>query len=151
MTKLRIFALAFLLAAGSVTHSMGAAWVSADSKRHGELHATMDCSAYTGDPGGFCILESSNLAEITAGSKQFMDQAAGTPAGMLDSNVVFDAGRGDWAVGRCTLDLTTALGLCLFSDGTGPLAGFHARVNLSPAGGGKLFWDGTYSFSRERD
>jgi hypothetical protein len=60
----------------------------------------MDCSAYTGDAGDFCILESSNLDEIKVGSKQFMDQAAGTPAGMLDSNVVFDAGT-DWAVGRC--------------------------------------------------
>jgi hypothetical protein len=146
-----VFALAFVLAAGSVTYFTGAASVSADSKRHGELHATMDCSAYTGDAGDFCILESSNLYEIKVGSKQFMDQAAGTPAGMLDSNVVFDAGTGDWAVGRCTLDLTTALGLCTFSDGTGPLAGFHARVNLSPAGEGKLYWDGTYSFSGERD
>lgn len=145
-----VLALAFV-AAGFATHSMGGTSVSANSERHGDLHATMDCSAYIGDAGGFCILESSNIAEIAPGSKQFMDQAAGTPAGMLDSNVVFNAGTGDWAVGRCTVDLTTALGLCLFSDGTGSLAGFHARVNLSPAGEGKLYWDGTYSFSRERD
>jgi hypothetical protein len=148
-----IFAVALVLAAGFVTHSLttGAASVSAESERHGTLHATMDCSAYTGAAGGFCMLASSNLDEIKVGSKQFMDQAAGSPAGMLDSNIVFDAGTGDWAVGRCTLDLTTFLGLCTFSDGTGPLAGFHARVNLSPAGGGKLYWDGTYSFTRERD
>ena len=57
-------------------------------------------------------------------------------ASLDTSNVVFDAGSGDWAVGRCTLDFSTGLGLCTFSDGTGPLTGFHARVNLSPAGGG---------------
>ena len=39
------------------------------------------------------------------------------PAGMLDSNVVLDAGNGNRAVGRCTLDLVTGLGLCTFSDG----------------------------------
>jgi hypothetical protein len=140
-----------LLALAAITVAMmsRAAQASAQDERHGELHATMDCSAYTGVAGGFCVLASSNLNEIKVGSKQYMDQAAGTPAGILDSNVVFDAGSGDWAVGRCTLDLTTALGLCTFSGGTGPLTGFHARVNLSPLGGGVLNWDGTYSFDPE--
>ena len=103
-----IFALALVLAAGFVTHSltMGAAPVAASDERHGELHATMDCSAYTGAAGGVCILASSNLDEIKAGSKQYMDQAAGTPPGMLDSNVVFVAGSGDWAIGRCTLEFS---------------------------------------------
>jgi hypothetical protein len=148
-----IFALALVLAAGFVTHSLttGTTSVLAFDERNGQLHATMDCSAYTGAAGGFCVLASSNLDEIKVGSKQYMDQAAGSPPGILDSNVVFVAGTGDWAVGRCTLDLTTFLGLCTFSDGTGPLAGFHARVNLSPAGGGILSWNGTYRFSREHD
>src|SRR5579864_3551634 len=86
-----IFALALVLASGFVTQSLttGVASVSADSERHGALHATMDCSAYTGTAGGFCVLASSDLAEIKAGSKQYMDQAAGSPPGMLDSNVVF--------------------------------------------------------------
>ena len=69
-----------------------------------------------------------------------------TPAGMLDSNVVLDAGDGDRAVGRCTLDATTGLGLCTFSDGTGRFAGFNARVDV--AGDGINWrWEGSYSLS----
>ena len=72
---------------------------------------------------------------------------------MLDSNVVLYAGSGDWAVGRCTLDLSTTLGLCTFSDGTGDLTGFTARVNVSPVSppdGVDIQWDGTYSFDPPR-
>jgi hypothetical protein len=70
---------------------------------------------------------------------------------MLDSNVVLDAGNGDRAVGRCTLDLVSGLGLCTFSDGTGRLAGFHARVDVSALGGKQWAWDGTYRFRSEHD
>ena len=148
-----IFALALVLAAGLVTHSLttGTTSVLAFNERNGQLHATMDCSAYTGAAGGFCVLASSNLDEIKVGSKQYMDQAAGSPPGILDSNVVFVAGAGDWAVGRCTLDLTTFLGLCTFSDGTGRLTGFHARIDVSPTGGPEFRWDGTYSIRPEPD
>ncbi len=48
----------------------------------------------------------------------------------LDSNVVLDAVTGNRAVGRCTLDFQTFLGLCTFSDGTGKFAGFEARVDV---------------------
>ena len=70
---------------------------------------------------------------------------------MLDSNIVLDAGDGNRAVGHCTLDLVTRLGLCTFSDGTGELAGFHARVDVSHLGGRDWAWDGTYSFRPEAD
>ena len=76
-------------------------------------------------------------------------QAAGVPAGLLDSNVVLDAGDGNRAVGRCTLDLATRLGLCTFSDGTGQLAGFQARVDVSYVSGFDWDWNGTYSFDRD--
>ena len=87
-TMTTVLALAVVLAAGFVvlpgSLATGAASVSADSERHGELHATMDCSAYKGDVGGFCVLASSNLNEIKVGSKQYMDQGGrGTPAGIL--------------------------------------------------------------------
>jgi hypothetical protein len=127
----------------------GAASVSASSKRHGDLHVTKECSADNGNPGDYCTITSSNLAEINIGSKVFYDQAAGIPTGLLDSNVVLDAGTGNRAVGRCTLDRTTALGLCTFSDGTGQFAGFHARVEVDCTSGCR--WDGTYSFSRAQD
>jgi hypothetical protein len=115
----------------------------------GQLHVTKNCSEYTGAAGSFCTITSSNLAVLKVGTKVFYDQAAGIPTGMLDSNVVLYAGTGDWAVGRCTLDMSTTLGLCTFSDGTGDFAGFSARVDVSPfppPDAVDIHWDGTYSF-----
>ena len=127
--------------------------VSARSARSGRLHVTKQCSdpLYTGAAGDRCTITSSTLPEIKFGSKVFYDQAAGIPTGMLDSNVVLDAGAGNRAVGRCTLDLTTYLGLCTFSDGTGQFEGFSARVNVSPDPKGFFHWDGTYRFRPEPD
>jgi hypothetical protein len=139
---------ALILALGT-----GAASISASerNRKHRQLHATKNCKDYTGAAGSFCTITSSSLPEIKVGSKVIYDQAAGIPEGMLDSNIVLDAGDGNRAVGRCTLDLVTRLGLCTFSDGTGELAGFHARVDVSHLGGRDWAWDGTYSFRREAD
>lgn len=125
----------------------GAVSVSASSDRDGELHVTKECSQYTGLAGSFCTITSANIAEIRVGSKVFYDQPDGVPQGMLDSNVVLDAGRGNRAVGRCTLDDTTNLGLCTFTDGTGQFTGFHARVKVDCTS--VCRWDGTYSFGSE--
>ena len=149
-----IFALALLLVAGIVTLSLstGVPSVAASpDRKQGPLHVTKECSAYTGLAGQFCTFTSSNLAAIKVGSKIFYDQAAGTPAGLLDSNVVIDAGDGNRAFGRCTLVLSTHVGLCTFSDGTGDFAGFHARVDVAPVGLPNFSWDGTYSFTPEND
>jgi hypothetical protein len=124
---------------------------SASDERNGQLHVTKDCAANTGLPGSHCTIASSNLPEIPAGSNIYYDQALGIPTGLLDSNVVLDAGHGDRALGRCTLDLATGLGLCTFSDGTGRLAGFTARVNVSFLGGTLWAWNGTYRFRPEPD
>jgi hypothetical protein len=144
-----------MLVAGfaALSLSAGVASVSASerNRRHRELHATKECSQYTGAAGSFCTITSSNLPEIKVGSRVIYDQAAGIPAGVLDSNVVLDAGDGDRALGRCTLDFATGLGLCTFSDGTGRFTGFHARVDVSHLGGRDWAWDGTYSFRPERD
>jgi hypothetical protein len=135
------------LAAGLVAAAlpMSAAFVSASSGRKGDLHVTKECSAYTGLAGQFCTIIESNLKAIPKGSRVFYDQAAGIPAGLLDSNVVLDAGHGNRAVGRCTLDLTSYLGVCTFSAGTGQLAGFHASVDVSFRDG-VFDWDGSYRF-----
>jgi hypothetical protein len=150
-TTTSIFAL--MLVAGFVTLtaalSTGVASVSASSERKGQLHVTKECSQNTGVPGSFCTFTSSNLAQIKVGSRVYYDQAAGIPTGLLDSNVVLDAGNGNGAVGRCTLDLTTGLGLCTFSDGTGQFAGFQARVDVDCTS--ECRWDGPYSFSRRPD
>ena len=127
--------------------SGGAASVSA-AAQNGQLHLAKECSQYTGAPGGFCTFTSSNLAQIRVASRVYYSQAPGTPPG-LDSNVVLDdmTGLGNRAVGRCTLDFQTFLGLCTFSDGTGDFAGFEARVDVDcRPSGSPCTWDGTYSF-----
>ena len=119
----------------------------ASDGRSGEVHIIKNCNNYTGMAGSHCTIASSNLAEIPAGTTVFYDQAAGTPAGMLDSNVVLSVKTGDWAVGRCTLDLSTGLGLCTFTDGVGSLAGLKARFAVAPTGGNNFSWDGPYHFA----
>ena len=119
--------------------------VSAQSTQSGALHVTKECSQDKGNAGDFCTITSTNLDQIAVGAKVFYDQAAGVPTGLLDSNVVLDAGNGDRAIGHCTLDLNTGLGLCNFSDGTGQFAGFNARVNVTCTM--QCSWDGTYSFN----
>ena len=111
---------------------------------NGDIHVTKECSQDHGLAGDFCTITSSDLPQITVGSKVYYDQAGNVPAGMLDSNVLLDAGSGNRAVGRCTLDLNTALGLCTFVDGTGQLAGFRARVAVDCTAGCR--WDGSYRF-----
>ena len=123
--------------------------VLASDGKSGSLHATKNCAEYTGLSGDHCTIASSDLAEIAVGSKIYYDQAAGIPTGLLDSNVVLDAGSGNRAVGRCTLDLSTGLGLCTFSNGLGRLAGFTDEVKVSCLGGPVCSVDGTYRFNPE--
>lgn len=146
-----------LLMLAAMTLALKPKAVRAD-ERHGDLHLTKDCSAFTFGPGSYCTITDSNLSEITSGmngSKIYYDQptpvVGGLLEGGLDSNVVLYVDTGDWAVGRCTLDGITNLGLCTFSDGTGTLTGFHARVNVSSSNGFIYSLDGTYSFSPRND
>jgi len=148
---MKTFAFALMAVAGfavlTVGWDAGVASVSASSDKGRKLHVTKECSNYSGTAGSFCTITSSNLNELKVGSTVFYDQAAGIPAGLLDSNVVLDAGDGNRAVGRCTLELATGLGLCTFSDGTGEFAGFNARVRVTPPDDGENWhWEGTYSF-----
>jgi len=143
-----VCAAAVLLTSGGRTTSLLAAPKGDQHEDRGRrLRVTKECTQYTGAAGSFCTISSSNVPQIAVGSIVTYDQAAGIPAGMLDSNVVLDAGGGNRAVGRCTLDLSNGLGLCTFSDGTGTLAGFHARAKVSPPTDGvNWHWDGFYSF-----
>jgi hypothetical protein len=155
MTKLTNIPVRVLIggfAALILSLTTGAALVSADSARSGDLHLVKDCppTTATGLPGGYCTVTSSSLAEIKFGSKLIYDQGADFVHGFLDSNVVLDAGNGNKAIGRCTFDFTTGLGLCTFSDGMGQFTGFHARVNVvCPTEFCTV--NGDYSFSSERD
>jgi hypothetical protein len=136
---------------GALVLSTGAMSATGSSERGRKLHITKECSEYTGAAGDWCTVTVSNIGRLPVGSKVLYSQAAGVPENLLDSNVVLDAGDGNRAVGRCTLDLATGLGLCTFSEGTGQLAGFEARVDVTCPGGPDCDWDGTYSFNRGRD
>lgn len=135
------------LVAALVALTLGAASLSASSLRHRKLHVTKDCLGYTGEAGSFCTITSSNLPAIAVGSKVFYFQALVASTGLLDSNVVLDAGNGNRAVGRCTLDLVTNLALCTFTGGTGKFTGFQARVDGS-GDFANYHWDGTYNFKK---
>lgn len=139
------------LCAGALALSTGVVPLSASPEKGRKIHITKECSEYTGAAGDWCTVTVSNVGRLPVGTKILYSQAAGVPAGLLDSNVVIDAGDGNRAVGRCTLDLTTGLGLCTFYDGTGQLAGFEARVDVTCPPGPECDWDGTYGINRGRD
>jgi len=145
VTRVSLFALMPLV---GVAVLPGATAASESFAGSGFLKITKECTEYTGLAGSFCTITSSNVPAIPKGSKVIYGQAEGIWPGMLDSNVVLDAGKGNRAVGRCTLDLATGVGLCTFSDGTGRLAGFQARIDVSPpADGINWKWQGTYEFN----
>jgi hypothetical protein len=152
ITRIVAIAVVASFAALTLPLSIGVASVSASSGRTRKLHVTKECSEYFGAAGDWCTVTLSNLRRLPIGSRVLYSQAMGVPSGLLDSNVVLDAGDGSRAVGRCTLDLVTNLGLCTFSDGTGQLAGFQARVDVTCAADGIICdLEGTYSFNRGSD
>ena len=112
------------------------------------FHATKDCAGFTGLVGAFCTIRSSNVKAITVGSKIFYFQVASKTA--LDSDLAIYVGRGTLATGHCLLHFATGLGVCTISDGTGALAGFHARVRVTADSSiaNLWHWDGTYSFGQ---
>jgi hypothetical protein len=112
------------------------------------LHVTKDCSGYKGVAGNFCTIRSSNVKALKVGSKIFYLQACCKAA--LNSDTVLYAGAGSIAAGHCLLHYATGTGLCTFSDGTGTLAGFHARVRVTadPSIQNLWHWDGTYGFEK---
>lgn len=156
MTTTRVPLAILGLLAGVVALASGTNSVSA-SPRSGSLQVEKECSEYQGQPGQFCTITSSSLSEIAPGAKVVYTQPANIPVNMLDSNVLLDAGDGNRAIGRCTLDFATGRGLCTFSDGTGRFAGFQARIEVTPPGfdGDDWHWRGTYGFregvTRPRD
>jgi hypothetical protein len=112
------------------------------------FHATKDCSGFTGLVGAYCTIRSSNVKAVKAGSKIFYFQMVGKTA--LDSDMVVYVGPGTVATGHCLLHLAAGAGLCTISDGTGTLAGFHARVRVTADSSvpNLWHWDGTYRFNQ---
>jgi len=95
-TLTRIFVLPLVpIGALTLALSTGAASLSASGERSRPLHVTKECAGATVGAWEYCTITSSNLGRIKVGSRVYYDQAAGTPAGLLDSNVVLDAGDGN--------------------------------------------------------
>jgi hypothetical protein len=65
------------------------------------------------------------------GTVNYYTQAFGIIPNLIDSNVILDAGNGNRAIGRCTFDVATNTGVCIYTDGTGTLAGFSARLEIT--------------------
>ena len=115
--------------------------------RSGGLHTVKDCTNYfTSDT---CTITQSNLKEIEVGSVVHYLQKA-NPDFTVSSDVILDPPRpgNNRAFGHCNVNLVTGLGECVFSGGTGKFTFFHARVDVTPAGGPFFAWDGTYSYHR---
>lgn len=122
--------------------------LSSASPRSGDLHVTKVCpsSTFTGAPGSYCTITSSNVHAIEVDSRivYLQPDQLGAPVG---SDVVLDLpGPGNnKGFGNCSL----ASGVCTFSGGTGKFTWFHASVDVSANDDFSLwFWNGTYSFSR---
>ena len=153
MRSIRIIPSLVVALASTVMLLLTSSVALADAK-HRQLHVTKECPGdATGAPGGSCTITSSNLAlldgaQVLYGQPPYHRSDPNADPNFLDSNVVLDAVTGDRAVGRCTLDFETVRGLCTFSDGTGALAGFEARVDVSFVcdPGCHFRWDGTYGF-----
>ena len=111
---------------------------------------TKGCSTYTGLPGSYCTILSSDLKEIEAGSK--VVYAGSLVNGKLDSDLILNPpGPGNnIASGHVVLDLTTTppSGLVTFSGGTGQFTHFKATIAVTPLNPAARSWnwDGQFSF-----
>lgn len=113
------------------------------SSRTRALHVTKECTQYSGEPGGYCTILTSNLRAIRAGSKVFYFEAAGADG--LDSDLALYAGPGNVALGHVTLPGNT--GVITFRGGTGDFRGFRARADVTYDMDNDIWhWDGTYRF-----
>ena len=122
----------------------------ASSRRGGPLHVTKECHEYSAQPGQHCTITSSNVPEITVGSRVvYEDGAVGTS---VDTDIIlYAAGPGNnTAFGHVVLDLGTGRGVVTFAGGTGKFQRFYARVDVSPLGWPNFAWDGRYVFRGNR-
>jgi hypothetical protein len=112
--------------------------------RSGDLHATKECSGFTGLAGSFCTITSSTLKEIEVGSRVVYLQPASNKTPLGSDVILYTPGPGNnTAFGHCS----TYFGLCTFSGGTGKFTWFDARVVVTFLGKPNWAWNGTYSFS----
>lgn len=119
--------------------------VTAVSPRSGDLFITKECSEFTGLPGGFCTITSSNLNAIKAGSR--VVYASGLTPPTLDSDITIVREGNSIAQGHVHLNLLTGTGTVTLSGGTGQFLGFEANVIVTCPVRPDCSWSGSYSFS----
>jgi hypothetical protein len=104
------------------------------------------------NPGGYCLIMKASL-KILMGAKVYYTHPDPTAlaAGVLTSPVTLKATNGSTATGRCTFYFATGTGLCVYSSGTGRLAGFHARLSVGTVDAtlGIYSLKGPYWFDRD--
>jgi hypothetical protein len=115
------------------------------AERSGTLHLTKECSEYTGAPGSFCTIASSNYDAIPVGSKVVYAEAA-TATGGIDTDIVVDTPNGDTVHGHVVLDGATQTGTVTLTGGTGELANLKADLVVAPLAEPNYSWDGPYSY-----
>jgi hypothetical protein len=141
----RFLAPMLVLAAVTVSAAASALPASATAPRAGALHITKECSQYTGQPGSFCTITSSNLESIPPGSKVVYTDAPGPTT--LDTDIVLYTRGANSAFGHVVLDLATGTGTVTFSGGTGQFKKFEASAAVSYLGGPNYAWDGWYAYN----
>jgi hypothetical protein len=153
---LTVLAVSMITGAGPASaQNLGVGQRDGSNGRSGRLHIVKNCDTYSGTPeSNTCHMVESNLPELPPGTIIYYNQPTGGPSagakGYVDSTMFVYVREGQWAVGRCTIANDDATpGLCTISDGEGPLAGFSARIVVTPAPGGNGYlynWDGKYKF-----
>src|SRR6267143_768582 len=120
-----------------------------DDDRSGALHATKECSQYTGQAGSFCTITSSNLKQIAVGSKVVYTKGV-TGTTLVSDVTLYPPGedKDDVAFGHVVLDLVTRTGVVTLSGGTGKFRRLRARADITHLSGRNWAWNGTYGFSK---
>lgn len=125
---------------------------TAQEGQKGQIHIQKVCpsTTFTGANGSYCSVTVSDQVALPIATKIYYNGLPAVQEGeqaFLDSPVVVYVGTTDWAIGRCTVNLANAQGLCIVTDGVGRLAGFSARIDVRiDFATGVTYWDGTYSF-----
>lgn len=111
------------------------------------MNVQKDCSDYRAQANDHCTITISNVDAIPVGTVITYERGAVGVA--LDTDVRLDPPGlgGNVAFGHCALDLSTGIGACTLSGGTGMYERFHASVAVSHVDGATFAWDGTYAFS----
>jgi hypothetical protein len=119
--------------------------MSTSAEQGGTLHLTKECSEYTGEPGSFCTIATSNFDAIPVGSKIVYAEAP-TATGGIDTDIVVSTPNGDTAHGHVVLDGPTQTGTVTLAGGTGELATLKADLVVAPLAEPSYSWDGPYSY-----